>query len=62
MSRLAEFDQAGEVEGGFVQAAAYQLEAAGFRCFDDSVFLEGVGPGGFAGAGEQLTDALQQSQ
>ena len=55
---LAEFDQAREVEGGLVQAATHQLKAASFSCFYDAVFFEGVSPGGFAWAWEQLTDAF----
>ena len=56
---LAEFDQAREVERGLVQAATHQLKAAGLSRFNDAVFFECVSPGGFAGAGEQLADALQ---
>jgi hypothetical protein len=56
--RLAEFDQAREVEGGLVQAATHQLKAAGLSRFHDAVFFECVSPGGFAWAWEQLADAL----
>ena len=61
-SSFAEFDQAGEVKGSLVQAATHQLKAAGFCHFHDAVFFECVGPGGFAGAGKQLADALQKRQ
>ena len=58
----AKLDQAGEIKGCLVEAAAHQLEAAGFCGAHNAVFLKGVSPGGFAGAWEQLADALQQRQ